>query len=109
MAIIYEVNLKVAQTIAQEYLSWLHDHIREMLQQGGFQAATIYEEIVNEATQCQEFSYIIQYTVASREALQHYFDHHAPAMRQQGLMRFGDQFTATRRILIPLSASGEKK
>lgn len=103
MAIIYEVNLKVVQTIAQEYLSWLHDHVNEMLKQTGFLQARVYQDISeNEQDVQSTCHYIVQYTVATRESLQQYFEHVAPLMRQQGIERFGDKFTATRRILQPI-------
>lgn len=102
MTIIYEVNLKIAQSIGTEYLSWLRRHIDQMCQQKGFLTATLYEEILPEQNISNEISYIVQYKVASLTDLQHYFDHHAATVRQEGLQRFGDQFTATRRILKPV-------
>lgn len=103
MAIIYEVDLKVAQTIAQEYLNWLRCHLHEMLKQTGFLEATIYQEVMeNDKTEHAVCRYIVQYTVASREMLDHYFEKGAPMMRQQGIARFGDKFTATRRVLMPI-------
>ncbi|MBI2792456.1 MAG: DUF4286 family protein [Gammaproteobacteria bacterium] len=102
MAIIYEVNLKIAQTIAHEYLSWLHEHINEMLALEGFMKASLFEEIETVGEK-GDARYIVQYTVASLAALHHYLEHFAPMMRQKGLQRFEGNFTATRRILKPLS------
>jgi quinol monooxygenase YgiN len=98
MAIIYEVNLKIAQTIAQEYLSWLYEHINEMLALEGFINAHLYEE-VERLGEKGDASYIVQYKVASLSALQHYLEHVAPKMRQEGVNRFAGQFSVTRRIL----------
>lgn len=98
MNIIYEVNLKVAQTIALEYLSWLHDHVREMLQLVGFLEGVIYEEVLDN----QECRLVVHYKMASEEALQQYFEQDAPRMRQQALARFGDKVSISRRILRPL-------
>ncbi len=104
MVIIYEVNLKVAQTIEQEYLSWLKGHIQEMCQQTGFLSATLSQEMMlgQETAQPEESRYSVQYKVASMDALNHYFEHNAIKVRQEALDRFGNQFSATRRILQPL-------
>jgi len=37
--------------------------------------------------------------VTDMASLQDYFDHHAAAMRQDGKTRFGENFSATRRVL----------
>ncbi len=103
MTIIYEVNLKIAQSISDEYLAWLPQHIKEMCQQKGFLSASLYHDLTSADTNSKEDSYIVQYKVASMADLQHYFDHHAAAMRQQAISLFGDQFTASRRILSPIN------
>lgn len=46
--------------------------------------------------------YCAQYKVQSREALQHYFDHHAATMRADGINRFGTKFSAHRRVLLDM-------
>ncbi len=105
MAIIYEVNLKIAQTIEQEYLSWLKAHIQEMCRQWGFLSATLSQEMMleQETATNMESRYSVQYKVASMDALKHYFEHNATKVRQEALDRFGSQFSATRRILQPLT------
>ncbi|MBS0287461.1 MAG: DUF4286 family protein [Proteobacteria bacterium] len=100
MTIIYEVNLKVAQTILAEYLSWLQDHIQQMCQEPGFLSATLFEDITEvKNSQPSESSYIVQYEVASMEDLQHYFDKRAQVVRQEAIERFGENFNASRRVL----------
>lgn len=42
---------------------------------------------------------IIAFRLKSREDLENYFQNHAKAMREDGLKRFGDKFTAFRRVL----------
>ena len=41
--IIYEVNLTVNSSVAEQYEKWLTDHIREMLSFEGFISADWYE------------------------------------------------------------------
>ncbi|MBS0288698.1 MAG: DUF4286 family protein [Proteobacteria bacterium] len=103
MTVIYEVNLKIAQSILAEYLAWLPGHITQMCQQEGFLSASFFEDISdeNESKKSSYGHYIVQYQVASMTKLQHYFDNAANAMRTDARDRFGDKFTVTRRVLQP--------
>jgi hypothetical protein len=107
MAIIYEVNLKVAHSIAQSYLNWLRPHIREMLGFAGFIDAALYQEKLDMETS-KEYSYVVQYRVATMADLENYFKNHAPRMREEGLNLFKDQFSATRRIMMTLDFNDAK-
>lgn len=40
----------------------------------------------------------VQYRIKSRQALDHYFTEHSVKMREEGIKRFKDQFSATRRL-----------
>lgn len=91
--IIYEVNLQVKAEIYQEFKSWLQKHVDEMLEIEGFVKAQTFT--------FDETSFSVHYSVESPEALESYFTNHAPRMRQDGLDRFGENFSANRRILTP--------
>jgi len=103
--LIYEVNLTVDEAIATEYSTWLREHIREMLKLDGFEAAAWYsrsddiDALPGDDAPAGPRHWTIHYQVASQDHLQHYFDDAAERMRQDGKDRFGDQFTAERRIL----------
>ncbi|WP_281286476.1 DUF4286 family protein [Legionella geestiana] len=43
MTIIYEVNLSVDADILEEYVAWLQEHVRLMLQFPGFQSAEVFK------------------------------------------------------------------
>ncbi len=94
--VLYEVNLTVANTIAEDYRLWLAEHIQEMLEFDGFVTAQWFESEEGDST--EHTSWIIHYYLRDRDALQDYFDNHAGRMRQDGLDRFGNNFSATRRI-----------
>lgn len=94
--IIYEVNLNITPKIFREFLTWLNIHIQQMLEFPGFISSTLYE--VNESDSIEK-KVCIQYLVASQVDLDNYFTHHAKEMRQAGIDKFGQAFTATRRIL----------
>ncbi len=98
--ITYEVNITVHNEIVQEYYSWLLQHVEEMLQYQGFQKAIISKEIPDVHTQSSQL--IVHYFIDHEENLTHYLQHQAPTMREKALKKFGNQFSATRRIFSPL-------
>ena len=96
--VIYEVNLSVDVEVADDYVVWLRQHVSEMLQIEGFNAAEIYQE----EREDRQRGYSVRYRMSSREALDEYFDNHAPRMRGEGERQFGGRFSAARRILRPI-------
>lgn len=90
--IIYEVNIELHSDICESYKTWLITHVQQMLTFKGFIEAKILEEHQNPQT------ITCSYTLDSQESLDNYLTHHAPTMRQEGIDKFGNQFTATRRI-----------
>ena len=102
--LIYEVNVSVTESRAREYAEYLNHHILEILKFQGFRSAELFQEIRPDtdapAEAPKKIHYVVHYRVESEHDLQHYFDHHAPAMRQDAIARFGGSFTAHRRNLI---------
>jgi len=85
------------------YSAWLREHIREMLDLDGFEAAAWYNRSDDldtlpddEPTDPREWT--IQYQVRDREALQTYFDEHAARMRRSGSEQFTDHVSIERRV-----------
>jgi hypothetical protein len=103
--LIYEVNLTVDEAISTEYSTWLREHIREMLTLDGFEAAAWYtrsdaiDTLPESDAPTGPRHWTIHYQVESRRHLQDYVEEHAETMRQDSTDRFGDQFSAERRIL----------
>ena len=96
--IFYEVTVDVQASIAESYLEWLLEHVREMETFPGFGTAQVYEE---QTAPDSIMRWVIIYPVHSATELEDYFQNEAPRMREDGLNRFSDQFTASRRILKP--------
>lgn len=94
--IIYEVELTIANEVADEYEAWLPGHIEDMLQIDGFLSADL-EEVLEPVTESSVI--IVRYAVRSELDLFDYFELHAPIMRQEAIEKFGDYFLASRRIL----------
>ena len=99
--VVYEVNLAIDESIAEDFDAWLIEHIEEMLAVAGFVSASVYRGQPPPGAEA-EAGYVyrsVQYNVTNRVALENYFRDEAASMRQQGIDRFGDKFTASRRIL----------
>ena len=95
----YEVNLDVDTGIVDDYLGWLRLHVAKMLLLPGFTGAALYEA---ESEDPARRVFCVRYRLADRAALEVYFREHASHMRSDGLSRFGDRFSASRRILRKL-------
>lgn len=94
--ILYEVNVSVKSEIEKEYRAWLKTHIAEMLELPGFIRAETYEP--TEKTP-DKIEITMHYFLDSIENMENYLKNHAPRMREDGVNRFKNQFSATRRIL----------
>lgn len=94
--VLYEVNLEADADIAGPFDTWLRDHIADMLQFEGFRSAEILDDPSAPAGRIRR---IVQYRLRDQAALDDYLANHAPHMRAQGIARFGDRFSAERRVL----------
>ena len=97
----YEVNLTINENIFAEYYGWLIDHIKEILQFPGFLHAVI-GEVQTEQNVTHKMLRVC-YTLLSESHLNDYLSLHAPKMRAEAVNRFGDKFSATRRVIVELA------
>lgn len=102
MSVIYEVTLHVDRAIADAYDAWLERHVAEMLALPGFLDAEVFvaDDAADGPAQAVR---VVHYRIAGRAALDAYFHDHAGRMRDDGVRRFGTQFSASRRILQPVA------
>ena len=94
--IVYEVNLSINHSIYDEYKKWLKDHIDKMLTFQGFFKYHLYKVSFNDSN---SIKLSIHYYVDSLKDLEYYFTNHAEKMRLDGFKVFGDNFSASRRVL----------
>ncbi len=94
--VVYEVNLEADADIAGPFDTWLRDHIADMLQFQGFRSAEILDDASAPSGRIRR---VVHYRLRDQAALDDYLAHHAPGMRAQGIARFGDRFSAERRVL----------
>lgn len=96
--IIYNVTIKVHQSIKDAWLPWLQEeHIPGIIQTGCFTHATILRLLEIDDTEGP--TYAVQYFAESKGLYNHYIENHAVAMRQKGFDKWGDKFIAFRSVM----------
>lgn len=96
--ILYEVTLRVERDIADAYRAWLDGHVARMLALPGFAGAEVFE-VVETPPDARHLTLCAHYRLHDMRALEAYLRDHAAAMRAEGVARFGDRFSAARRVL----------
>ncbi|KRD77009.1 DUF4286 family protein [Lysobacter sp. Root983] len=96
--VVYEVNLDLDAAIADDYRAWLGPHTREILALPGFLDARIHTQL-DPPAEPGRVRLSVRYRLDRQESLDAYVRDHAPRMRADAVARFGDRFSATRRVL----------
>jgi len=101
--LIYEVTLVIERDIVEPFDGWLAEHIEEMLAIPGFLKADVFALEDDAQGRARR---VTQYFLESENHLEQYFVGNAEQMRQAGVDRFGDQFSASRRVLRQSDIAG---
>ena len=96
--IVYAVQLEMDAALHDEYLAWLHEHVREMLALPGFEGAEILTRM-EPPPPSDRCVLTVHYRLRDRAAWETYLAKHAPRMREAGLARFGEKVRASRQVL----------
>lgn len=95
---IYNVTIKVAHSIANEWLIWLQqEHIPEVLATQCFTKATIVKLL--EIDDSEGPTYAIQYVAESKALYNAYIDKYATLLKDKSYKKWGDQFIAFRSLM----------
>ena len=92
--IIYNVTVNIDESIHDEWLDWIKNHIPEVLATGRFTEAKLTKVLVEEEK--GGITYAIQYRAKSREELDSYYKYDAEKLQKDGLARFADKSLAFR-------------
>lgn len=92
--IIYNVTINIDNSVHEEWLIWIKEHIPRVLATGKFDGATFSKVLIEEDMGGETYS--IQYRSYSREALDKYYQDDADRLRQEGLKKFADKMLAFR-------------
>ncbi len=95
---IYNVTIKVHDSIKEEWLSWLQkEHIPEVIQTGCFTEALVLRLLETDDTEGP--TYAVQYKADSKALYNRYIEKYAGLMRQKSFEKWGDQFIAFRSLM----------
>lgn len=92
--IIYNVTSNIDSSVHNQWLTWIKEHIPQVLATGHFTEAKLTKVLVDD--QMGGVTYSVQYRAKSREALENYYANDADRLRQETFQRFGDQVLAFR-------------
>lgn len=92
--IIYNVTSNIDDSIHDEWLLWIKDHIPKILATGKFEKAILTKVLVDE--EMGGVTYAVQYRCYSREVLDTFYRDDAPAFRAEISRKFGDKLLAFR-------------
>lgn len=92
--LIYNVTINIDDSVHDEWLAWIKEHIPQVLATGKFLEAKLTKVLIEEELGGQTYS--IQYRVPNKAALQAYYTEDAERLRQDGLQRFADKMLAFR-------------
>jgi quinol monooxygenase YgiN len=100
--IVYEVNLSVDWSVADAYRAWLAEHVTAMLALPGFVSAERFD-VLQPPGEAERARFCVHYRLSDAAALERYLTQHAAAMRADAIERFGERFSANRRVLQPVA------
>jgi Domain of unknown function (DUF4286) len=92
--IIYNVTINVDESVHNEWLIWIKNHIPQVLATGKFTEAKLTKVLVEE--ELGGATYSVQYRAKSREDLDNYYKFDADKLRNEGLVKFADKMLAFR-------------
>lgn len=96
--IIYNVTIKVAESIKDAWLQWLkEEHIPEVIATGCFTHAIPTRLL--EIDDSEGPTYAIQYHAESKALYNKYIDKYAGILRQKSFDKWGNQFIAFRSVM----------
>lgn len=91
---IYNITINIDDSIHEEWLTWIKNHVPDVLATGRFLSAKLTQVLVEE--EMGGATYSIQYTAKTREDLDDYYKYDADKLRSDGLKKFGDKMLAFR-------------
>ena len=96
--IIYNVTIKIQESIKQDWLHWLkEEHINDIISTGCFTHAVVLQLLEVDDTEGPTFA--IQYFAESKGLYNNYIENHAATMRQKAFAKWGDKFIAFRSVM----------
>ena len=96
--IIYNVTVKVDNSIAGEWVKWMkEEHLADVVNTGCFFDSRLCYLL--EQDEKEGKTYVAQYFCENMEQYNTYISEHAQKMRDEGFKRFGNKFIAFRTLM----------
>jgi hypothetical protein len=96
--IIYNVTIKVDESIADIWLQWLlKEHVPDVMNTGCFSSYKVVRLL--EVDDTEGPTYAVQYHAASKADYNRYLEMFANEMRQRSLDKWGNRFIAFRSVM----------
>jgi hypothetical protein len=97
--IIYNVTVKVAHSIADQWVRWLkEEHIPDIIATGCFTHAAVFHLLETEDE--DGITYVVQYHAEKKILYDRYVEEFAAIMRKKAFDKWGDQFIAFRSVMM---------
>ena len=90
---IYNVTINIEDSIHDQWLKWIHNHIPDVLATGRFVSAKLSQVLVEE--EMGGTTYSVQYTAKTRKDLDDYYQFDAEKLRNDSA-QFNGKFVAFR-------------
>lgn len=90
---IYNVTINIDDSIHNEWLKWIHNHIPDVIATGRFISAKLTRVLIEE--EMGGITYSVQYRAKTRKDLDDYYKFDAEKMRNDG-KHFSGKFVAFR-------------
>ena len=98
-AIVYNVTIKVSETIADAWVPWMKtEHIPDLISTGCFTSATMLRLL--EVDDTEGPTYTVQYFAISKALYNRYIEQYADQMRQRAFEKWGNQFIGFRSVML---------
>lgn len=91
---IYNVTINIEESIHEEWLAWINNHIQDVLDTGKFEKAYLIKVLVED--EIEGATYSVQYHCKSRELLDAYYKEDADRLRSDALGKFGNNVLSFR-------------
>ena len=96
--IVYNVTVKVEESIAEDWLQWLlREHIPEIMNMGCFSNYRVVRLL--EVDDSEGPTYAIQYNAESKADYNRYIEMYAPLVQQKSFDKWGGGFIAFRSVM----------
>ena len=97
--ILYNVTTNILPDVHDEWLHWMKTvHVPDVMSTGHFSTYRMCK-LDKMEEEDDAITYVFQYTAASRNELENYFNNHASRLREDVVKKFADKFIAFRTVM----------